>query len=64
MYPRSGQKFDPNGYYSYHGPKVEEAHMSAACHFPNNGQNKLAKRLDIKGGQTWNKEWTNGGPTE
>ena len=64
MYSRSGQKFDPNGYCSSHGYKVEEAHTSATCCFPNNGQKKLPTRLDIKVGQTWNKEWINGGPTE
>ena len=28
------------------------------------GHNKLATRLEINGGQTWNKKWINGGPTE
>ena len=64
MYSKSGQNFDPNGYCSSNGYKVEELHTSATCRFPNNRHNKLATRLDIKGGQTWNKEWINGGPTE
>ena len=64
VYSRSGQKFDPNGYCSSHGYKVEEAHTSTTCCFPKNGHNKLATQLDIKGGQTWNKEWINGRPTE
>ena len=64
VYSKSGQKFDPNRYCSYHGYKVKESHMSATCRFPDNEHNKLVTRLDIKGGQTWNKEWINGGPTE
>ena len=64
LYSRIGQKFDPSWYCSSHGYKVEEAHMSATCRFPKNGHNKLATQLDIRGGQTWNKEWINGGPTE
>ena len=28
---RSGHKFDPNRYFSSHGYKVEEAHMSVTC---------------------------------
>ena len=55
VYSRSGQKFDPTGYWSSHDYKVEEAHTSAMCRFPNNGHNKLDTRLDIKGGQTWNR---------
>ena len=64
MYSRSGQKFDPHGYCSSHGYKVKEAHTSATCPFPKNRHNKLATRLDIKGGQTWNMECINGGPTK
>ena len=64
VYSRSGQKFDPNGYFSSHGYNVEEAHTFATYRFPNNGHNKSATRLDIKGGKIWNKEWINGGPTE
>ena len=56
--------FDPNGYCSSHGYKVEESHTSATCRFPRNGHNKSYTRLDIKGGKMWNKEWINGGPTE
>ena len=43
---------------------MEEAHTSAACCFLKNGHNKLATRLDIKGGKMWNKEWINGRTTE
>ena len=64
VYSRSGQKFYPNGYFSSHGYKVEESHTSVTCRFPNNGHNKSATRIDIKGGQTWDKGWFNGGPTE
>ena len=64
MYSKIGQKFDPNGYYSFHSYKVEEAHTSVTCRFPKNGYKKLATRLDIKGGQTRNKEWINGRPTK
>ena len=45
VYYKSGQKFDPNGYCSSHGYKVEEAQTSTACSFPKNGNNKLDKRL-------------------
>ena len=38
--------------------------MYEMCLFPKNGHNKSATRLDINEGQTWNKEWINGGPTE
>ena len=31
LYSRSGQRFDPNGYCSSHGYKVEESHTSANC---------------------------------
>ena len=57
-------KFDPNGYCSSHSYKVEEYHTSATFRFSKNGHNKLATRLNIRGGQTWNKEWINVGPTE
>ena len=60
VYSKSRQKFDPNGYCSYHGYKVEEAHTSETFCFSNNGYNKLATRMDIKGFQTWNKECING----
>ena len=43
---------------------MEEAHTYATCCFPNNGNNKLATRLKIKGRQTWKKECINSGPTE
>ena len=49
VYSKSGQKIDPNGY------KVEEAHTSATCRFPNNGHSKLATLMNIKGGKTCNK---------
>ena len=64
VYSRCGQKFDPNGYCSSQGYKVEGSHTSATCRFPNNSHNKSATQLDIKGGKTWNKEWINGEPTE
>ena len=64
LYSCSGQRFDPNGYCSSHGYKVEESHTSATCRFPNSTHNKSATRLNIMGGKTWNKDWTNGGPTE
>ena len=60
VYSKSGQKFDPNGYCLSHGYTVEEAHTSATYCFPKNGHNKLATQLDIKGGQTCNKEWIKG----
>ena len=31
---------------------------------PKNGHNKSSTRLYIRGGQTWSKDWINGGPTE
>ena len=43
---------------------MEEAHTSATCRLPKNGYKKLATRLEIKGGQTWNKERINDGPTK
>ena len=64
VYSRSGHKFEPNGYFSYHGFKVEESHTSVTCHYPGNCRNKLYTRLDTKGGETWNKEWINGKPAE
>ena len=64
VYSKSGQKFDPNGYCSSHGYKVEELHTSETCRFPENVHNKLETRLDIKGGKTWNKEWINGRSTK
>ena len=64
LYSRSGQRFDPNGYSSSQGKKVEESHMSATCRFPSNGHNKLATRLNIIGEKTWNKECINRVPTE
>ena len=64
LYSRSGQRFNPNGYCSSHGYKVEESHTSATCRIPNNNHNKSDTRLNIMGGKIWNKEWTNGGPTE
>ena len=62
VFSKSGQKFDPNEYCCSHGYKVEEAHTCKTCCFPNNVHNKLAKRLEIKVGKTWNKEWINSGP--
>ena len=64
LYSQSGQRFDPNGYCSSHGYKVEESHTSATCRFPSNGHNKSDTRLNIMGEKTWNKGWTNGGPTD
>ena len=64
LYSRSGQRFDSNGYCSSHGYKVEESHTSATCRFPNSTYNKSAMQINIMGGKTWNKDWTNGGPTE
>ena len=62
VYSRSGQKIDPNGYWSSHRFKVEESHTSTTYRYPVHGHNKLATRLDTKGGKTRNKEWINGGP--
>ena len=64
VYLRSGHKFDPNGYFSYHRFKVEESHTSATCRYPGDGHNKFATLLDTKVGKTCNKEWINGTPTE
>ena len=64
LYSRSGQRFNPNGYCSSHGYKVEESHTSATCRFPSNGHNTSGTRLNIMGAKNWNKEWINGGPTE
>ena len=64
VYSRNGHKFDPNGYYSSHGFKVEESHTFATFPYPGNSHNKLATRLETKGGNTWNKEWINSGPTK
>ena len=64
LYSRSRQRFDPTGYCSSHGYKVEESHTSATCRFPSNGHNKSAMRLNIVGRNTWNNECINGGPTE
>ena len=49
VYSRSGKKFNPNGYLSSHGFKVEESHTSVTCCYTLYGHNKLATRLDIKG---------------
>ena len=38
IYSRSGKKFDPNRYCSYHGFKFEESHTSAICHYPLDGR--------------------------
>ena len=64
IYSRSGQRFNPNGYCSSHGYKVEESHMSATCRFLSNGNNESPTRPKIMGGKNWNKEWINGGPIE
>ena len=64
LYSRSGQQFDPNWYCSSHGYKVEESHTSDTCRFLGSNHNKSDTRLNIKGGKTCNKQWTNGGPTE
>ena len=64
LYYQSGKRFNPKGYCSSHGYKVEESHTSAICRLPNRNHNKSDTRLNIMGGKTWNKEWTNGGPTE
>ena len=64
VHSRSGHKLDPNGYCSSHGYKLEESHTYTTCCFLENGYNKLATRLYIKIGKTWNTEWSNGGPTK
>ena len=64
LHSRSGQRFDPNGYCSSHRYKLEESHTSATYLFTTNGHNKSATRLNIMGGNTWNKEYINGIPTE
>ena len=63
LYSQRGQIFDPNGYCSSHGYKVEELHTSEICRFPSNGHNKSATRLNIMKGKICNREWINGGPT-
>ena len=55
LYSRSGQRFDPNGYCSSHGNKVEESNTSATCQFLHNNHNNSATRLNIIGRNTWNK---------
>ena len=55
LYSQIRQRFDPNGYCSSHGYKVEESHTSTTFCFPINGHNKSATRLKIMGGNTWNK---------
>ena len=60
----ASQKFYPNEYCSSHEYKVEELHMSETCRFPKNDKKKLATRMYIKVGQTWNKEWINSGTTQ
>ena len=64
VYSHSGHKFDPNGYCSYHRFKLQESHTSATFRCLGDGHNKLATRIDTKGGNTWNKEWIKGGPTK
>ena len=64
LYSRSGQQFDPNGYCFSDGYKVEESHTSATCRFLSSNHNNSATRLHIMVGTTWNKEWTNGVPTD
>ena len=64
LYYQSGQRVNPNRYCSSYGYKVEESHTSATCRFTNSNHNKSVTQLKIMGGKTWNKEWTNGGPTE
>ena len=64
IYSRSGQKFDPNGYFSYHGFKVEETHTSATCTRPLNDPKKLETRLDTKVVVQWNNTWFNVVPTK
>ena len=49
IYSQSGQRFDPNGYCSSHGYKVEESHTSAICRFPSNDHNKSDTRLNNYG---------------
>ena len=61
-YSRSGEIFDPNRYCSSHGFKVKESHTSATCQYLVDGHNKLAMRLDTKGGKTWNRDWINDRP--
>ena len=39
---------------------MDEARTPETCSFPENGHNRLATGIDIKGGQTWNKDWING----
>ena len=60
---REEKQFEPNEYCSYQGYKVEEAHTSATCRFPKNGNNKLVTRIETKAWHTWNREWINDGPT-
>ena len=55
IYSRIGQNFDPNRYFSSHVFKVKETHTYATCRYLLDGHNKLATRLDNKGGKTWNK---------
>ena len=64
FHSRSGHTLDPNRYFLSYGYKVEESHTSATCRFQVNGHNKLSMRMDIKGGKTCNKEWSNGGTTD
>ena len=64
IYSRSGQKFNPNGYCSSQGFKVDENHTPTTCTRPLNNHNKLATQLDAKGGVQRNKTWVNSGPTE
>ena len=64
LYSRSGHKFEPNRYWSSHGFKVKGSHTSVACRYPGNDHNKFAMRLDTTGGNIWNKEWINSGPTK
>ena len=49
IYSRSSQKFNPNGYCSYHRFKVEETHTSLTCTRPLHEHNKLETQLDTKG---------------
>ena len=51
-------------YCSSHGYKVEVSHTSEIFRLPKNVHKKLATRLDIMGGDAWNKECINGGPNE
>ena len=64
VYSRSGKKFDRNGYCSSHGFEVKESHTYGTCRYPVGGHNKLAMRMDTKGGNTCNKDWINVGPTK